>query len=175
MNARHTPLAMMALLVVALGFALLRPKAPAPDLNGKAPGFALMQLDGAPISWKPAPGKITLVNFFASWCVPCLAEHPHMRALADSGVDIIGIAWNDRAPALEAWLAKHGNPYRAVYLDGGQAAIAMGIRGVPESFLIAADGSIAMHLRGAITPPQSAAILEKITSLRGGDAPAAAR
>jgi len=100
-----------------------------------------------------APNGVTLINLFASWCTPCLVEHPQLKALVqEHDVRIIGIAWNDTPDAVRAFLKTHGNPYREVYLDStGDNAIALGLRGVPESYLVGADGRILYHLAGPLT------------------------
>lgn len=160
MNQRFVPFIMFGLLVLTLGSALLHQPAQPPQANRPLPVLALHPLatPDRSIDWQPEAGRFTLVNFFASWCVPCLSEHAAITTLSQT-LPVVGIAWNDTPENLGAWLKKHGNPYRSVWLDhGGEAAIAAGIRGVPESFLIGPDGTVKLHLRGAITPQQQTAI-----------------
>lgn len=97
--------------------------------------------------------KPVLINFFASWCTPCLGEHPLIAALgARDDVLLYGIAWNDSAAGVAAFLQKNGNPYDHVAVDeDGRTAIAYGITGVPESFLIDRGRRIAYHQRGPLT------------------------
>ncbi|MFZ4125853.1 MAG: redoxin family protein, partial [Rickettsiales bacterium] len=93
-----------------------------------------------------------LINFFASWCLPCVAEHSELVALKKQfpAVTFHGIAWNDTAENIDAMLKKHGKPYDFVWADArGKAAIALGLRGVPETFIVR-DGQIIYHLSGAI-------------------------
>lgn len=174
MNARFTPLTMMALLALALGAALMHRAPIPPSLNGAIPALSLRPLADAPgkTTWQPTPGRVTLVNFFASWCLPCLAEHPQITQLAGEDIDLVGIAWNDTPQATENWLEQHGNPYKTVWLDDGEAAIAMGIRGVPESFLIGPDGTIREHWRGAIPPAALTAVRARIQQAKANHAPA---
>lgn len=97
--------------------------------------------------------KPVLINFFASWCAPCLGEHPFIKALgARDDVLLYGIGWNDSAANIAAFLEKNGNPYDHVAIDEkGSTAIAYGITGVPESFLIDRRHRIVYHQRGPLT------------------------
>lgn len=97
--------------------------------------------------------KPVLINFFASWCTPCLGEHPFIKTLgARDDVLLYGIGWNDSASNIAAFLQKNGNPYDHVAVDEeGRTAIAYGITGVPESFLIDRQHRIAYHQRGPLT------------------------
>jgi cytochrome c biogenesis protein CcmG, thiol:disulfide interchange protein DsbE len=98
-------------------------------------------------------GKPVLVNFFASWCTPCLAEHPLMERLAKrDGVTIIGIAWKNRPQDAREWLARLGDPFAAKGYDlEGKMAVDWGLSGVPETFLIDARGIVRLHYRAPIS------------------------
>lgn len=165
MSQRFTPFLMFGLLVLAMGSALLHRPSPPPASNSHFPSLPLYRLDQPDQRrhWQPEPDGVTLVNFFASWCVPCLAEMPLLDTLRKENVTLIGIAWNDTPQALGRWLKTHGNPYRTIYLDqNGEAAIATGIRGVPETFLIGADGRVKLHIKGALTANQIPALKQQI-------------
>ena len=112
-------------------------------------------------------GKPVLVNFFASWCAPCLAEHPMFERLKSrEGATIIGIAWKDKPEATRAWLARLGNPFAKLGFDqDGKIALDWGLSGVPETYLIDAQGIVRLHFRGPITERDLAVILPL---LRGG-------
>ncbi len=98
-------------------------------------------------------GTPVLVNFFASWCTPCIAEHPVLKQLSERNELILyGIGWNDSEEKIAAFLARQGNPYTYAGVDEkGRTAIAYGITGVPESFLLDRSGRIVYHLSGPLT------------------------
>ena len=91
-----------------------------------------------------AVGEVTLVNFFASWCIPCRAEHPILAALAEQdGVRLIGVNYKNDAGQARDWLAKLGNPYVLIGADvSGRVAIDWGVYGVPETFIVDGEGRI---------------------------------
>jgi cytochrome c biogenesis protein CcmG/thiol:disulfide interchange protein DsbE len=98
-------------------------------------------------------GKVVLFNVFASWCLPCLAEMRELEALAEQfpALERHGIVWNDSPKNIRAFLKKHGNPFTMLWRDTtGQSAIALGLRGVPETYLINARGEIIYHIPGPI-------------------------
>jgi cytochrome c biogenesis protein CcmG, thiol:disulfide interchange protein DsbE len=115
-----------------------------PPLAGRAgPGFSSADLEG----------RVTLVNVFASWCVPCRVEHPLLMALAEEGVAIYGIDYKDPAEKAAGWLAELGDPYRAIGADqDGRVAIDWGVYGVPETFVIDAEGRIRHRHVGPLQP-----------------------
>lgn len=90
-----------------------------------------------------AQGKPRFLNIFASWCLPCAAEAPQLMTLAEAGVPVDGIAIRDAREDVDAFLARHGNPYAHIGLDArSQVQIALGSSGVPETFLIDGEGRI---------------------------------
>ena len=94
-----------------------------------------------------------LINIFASWCVPCVIEHPQLMALSREGLPIWGVAYKDKPEAAAGFLARHGNPFARVARDApGQVAIDWGVYGVPESYLIDAQGLIRWRYAGPLTP-----------------------
>lgn len=95
---------------------------------------------------------IKLLNVFASWCGPCRAEHPILTRLAgEDGVTLIGINYKDKPEAARAWLDELGNPYAAIGSDfSGRAGIELGISGVPETFIIDANGIIRHRFAGPV-------------------------
>jgi cytochrome c biogenesis protein CcmG/thiol:disulfide interchange protein DsbE len=106
-------------------------------------GFATADLRGRP----------AIVNVFASWCVPCLAEHPLISALAADGHTVFGLDYKDKPADAVRWLNEHGNPYAAVGADiDGRAGIEWGVTGVPETFVVDADGIVRFKHVGPLTP-----------------------
>lgn len=99
-------------------------------------------------------GKVTLLNVWASWCVPCHDEAPLLMKLAeDRRFRIAGINYKDQPENARRFLGRYGNPFAAVGADiSGRTAIEWGVYGVPETFLVGRDGKIAFKLVGPITP-----------------------
>lgn len=130
---------------------------PSALINEPAPDFILPALAGiaAPaLSSVDLKGKVTLVNVFASWCVPCRAEHPVLLRLArEKSITLYGISYKDRAEDSAAFLRELGNPFAAIGFDGdGRVGIDFGVYGVPETFLIGPDGRVRYKQISAITP-----------------------
>jgi cytochrome c biogenesis protein CcmG/thiol:disulfide interchange protein DsbE len=120
------------------------------------PLAALVARDGKPVPGvAPADfkGAVTLVNVWASWCVPCHDEAPLLMRLAqDDRIRIVGINYKDQAENARRFLGRHGNPFAAVGVDAnGRASIDWGVYGVPETFIVGRDGRIAYKLVGGIT------------------------
>lgn len=167
------PVLLFAALFALLGYRLfLVGQGETPDmipsvLIGKPmPDFRLPpQEPGRPeVTSDAIRGKITLINFFASWCAPCRVEHPSLVALArDKRIQLIGIAYKDRPNDLRDWLQRQGNPYDAIGLDDdGRVAIEFGVYGIPESYLIDRDGRIRFKQTG---PFSESNIAEKLIPL----------
>jgi cytochrome c biogenesis protein CcmG/thiol:disulfide interchange protein DsbE len=113
-----------------------------PPLSGEEPRFATADL----------AGRVSLVNTFASWCVPCRTEHPVLNALARSKrVAIYGINYKDKAAAATAWIAELGNPYARIGVDDGRVGIEWGVYGVPETFVVDRAGRIRYKHVGPLT------------------------
>jgi cytochrome c biogenesis protein CcmG/thiol:disulfide interchange protein DsbE len=128
---------------------------PAPKTN-MPPVPGLVARDGKPLPGIDAAefkGAVTLVNVWASWCIPCHDEAPLLNTLAaDSRIRVIGINYKDQPDNARRFLGRHGNPFVAAGADGnGRASIEWGVYGVPETFLIGRDGNIAYKLVGPIT------------------------
>lgn len=120
---------------------------PSALIGTKAPALALAPLEGSKtpaLTTAAISGKLTLVNVFASWCIPCRDEHPILKELAkDQRLTIVGINYKDREENALRFLGELGNPYSAIGIDpNGTAAIDWGVYGIPESYLVAADGTI---------------------------------
>jgi cytochrome c biogenesis protein CcmG/thiol:disulfide interchange protein DsbE len=120
------------------------PEMDLPPLPGRTPGLATAELKG----------EVSLVNVWGSWCVACLAEHPLLMELRrQQVVPIHGIAWRDEPTASLQWLARHGDPYARIGQDPRSvAAIALGVTGAPETFVVDRAGIIRYKHIGPITP-----------------------
>ena len=128
---------------------------PSPLIGRAAPAFTLPQLAQPEQTWTPQSmaGKVWLLNVFASWCVPCLVEHPVLLQMSKQGtLPIVGFNYKDEPAAASAWLDKHGNPYTTIVADrNGRAAFDYGVYGVPETFLIDRNGTIRYKHVGPLT------------------------
>jgi cytochrome c biogenesis protein CcmG/thiol:disulfide interchange protein DsbE len=136
-------------------------KLPSALIGRMAPATDLPPVPGLVRDGKPVPGivsadffgKVTLVNVWASWCVPCHDEAPILMQLArDDRIRIAGINYKDQPDNARRFLGRYGNPFAASGVDpNGRAAIEWGVYGVPETFVVGRDGKIAYKLVGPIT------------------------
>lgn len=162
-----TPLAVMvALAVLFAGYALKHDPKFIPDaLVGRpAPDIAVAPLgaEGPPVPVRSTLQGPTFVNFFASWCVPCVQEAPTLLAMQGQGARIIGIAFQDTAPAALGFLERYGDPFQVKLIDdGGRAGIEFGVSGVPETFLVGPDGVILAKHSGPMSMADAEAMLLK--------------
>ena len=149
-------LAVVAPLVAVLVMNLGRdPHAIGSPLVGRsAPDFTLRPLDGgAPVTLASLRGKPVVLNFWATWCVPCFEEHPVLqgtaRRLGDK-VRFVGVIYEDSEEQVKSFLERQGASYPSLADPGARTAIAFGIFGVPETYFIDADGRIAAKQVGPL-------------------------
>lgn len=110
-------------------------------------------------------GGPRLLNVFASWCIPCIAEAPQLLRLADAGVRIDAIAIRDTGPAVAEFLQRNGDPYAAIGDDPRSAVqLSLGSSGVPETFLVDGQGIVRRQWVGDIRPEQVAEVLAAMRS-----------
>jgi len=126
-------------------------------INREIPPFDLAPIQGRDRGFgsKDLLGQVTIVNLFGSWCVACQVEHPFLVKVKEKGlVPIYGIDWREKDPtAGPKWLARYGDPYTLVGNDpDSKAAIAFGVTGAPESFIVDQKGIIRYKHIGPITP-----------------------
>ena len=149
------PAAVLAALVAlfAIGLTLDPTKVPSPLIGKPAPAFTLPLLDAdEPLTLERLKGQTVLVNFWASWCTPCLHEHPLLMEEAGKGVRIVGFNYKDEPQAARQWLARHGDPFALIARDGdGRAGLDWGVYGVPETFVLDAQGVIRHKHIGPLT------------------------
>lgn len=169
-------LAVAVPIVALLAYGLTRdPRFIASPLPGhKAPEFSLPVLDSGTgkgtrtdvIRLADMRGSIVVVNFWASWCVPCREEHPILldgaQTYIPKGVRFIGIAYNDKPEDSRDWLKEYGQAYPSLMDDGARVAIDYGVTGVPETFIIDKRGVVAFKKFGPIGPVE---LQEKVDSL----------
>jgi cytochrome c biogenesis protein CcmG, thiol:disulfide interchange protein DsbE len=107
-------------------------------------------------------GKVSVVNVWASWCVPCHDEAPLLTELAkDTRLQLVGINYKDAPDNARRFLGRYGNPFGAVGVDAnGRAAIEWGVYGVPETFVVGREGTIVYKLVGPITPDNIDSVLK---------------
>jgi cytochrome c biogenesis protein CcmG/thiol:disulfide interchange protein DsbE len=98
-----------------------------------------------------ASGEVTLVNFWASWCPPCRAEHPRLLSMAEEGIPILGINFKDKAEHATKYLEDDGDPFVAVGFDPqGRTAIDWGVTAPPETFIVSGDGTVLFRYAGPL-------------------------
>lgn len=121
----------------------------------------------AGLSSRDLRGRPYLLNIFASWCLPCAVEAPQLAALRRAGVAVVGIAIKDKPDDLADFLKRNGNPYLRIGSDARSAVqMALGSSGVPESFIVGADGVIRRQIVGDIHADQVAEIAAAVKAAR---------
>ena len=130
---------------------------PSALIGQPAPETELPPLEGSGLpglDTKAMKGQLTLVNVWASWCVPCRQEHPVLMELAnDKRFKLVGFNYKDKPENARRFLGGLGNPFSALGVDeSGRAAINWGVYGVPESYLVGPDGTILWKQTGPFTP-----------------------
>lgn len=162
---RYVPIAIFAVVAAFFAYALTSgdPSKLPSALIGKPvpqstfPAVEGLQDDKGPVdgftSADLASGKVTVVNFWASWCGPCVEEHPLLTDLATAAqVDVFGVNYKDQATAARRFIGRYGNPFKAIGTDlNGRTAIEWGVYGMPETFVISPNGQIAYKHVGPLT------------------------
>jgi cytochrome c biogenesis protein CcmG/thiol:disulfide interchange protein DsbE len=153
------PLAIFAIVAALFAFALHSgdpSRLPSALIGRPAPSVTLPPLEGLGDKGFSSDllrsGEVTVVNFWASWCQPCVQEHPYLLALRTrTGVKLYGINYKDKAEGARGFLARYGNPFVGVGVDAnGRAAIEWGVTGMPETFVINGKGEIVYKHTGPI-------------------------
>lgn len=124
-----------------------------PLQGNPAPALDLAELPGTPLLTRAAleEEELVILNFFASWCPPCRAEHPTLTALAEAGVPLYGVNYRDREVQALSFLDELGNPYDLIGTDvEARNGRDWGVVAMPETFFIDGDGVIVLHFRGPI-------------------------
>lgn len=151
------PVALVLGLLVLLGVGLsLKPgEVPSPLIGKPAPGLNLpaLRAAGDPQAAAALQQRPRLVNYFASWCTPCLVEHPLLMELSKrDDLVLLGVNYKDARQDAERWLSRHGDPYDLILADrDGAAGLDWGVYGVPETFVLSADGTVLYKQIGPLT------------------------
>ena len=145
-------------------------KIPSALIGRPAPQTTLPALEGLVHNGAAVPGldpavfkgKVSVVNVWASWCVPCHDEAPILTALArDTRLQMVGINYKDSPDNARRFLGRYGNPFSVVGVDGnGRGSIEWGVYGVPETFVVSRDGTIVYKLVGPVTPANLDSVLK---------------
>jgi cytochrome c biogenesis protein CcmG, thiol:disulfide interchange protein DsbE len=164
--------AALALLFLVRLYAGDPSQVPSALIGRPVPAFTLEPLPGLSQAGQPVPGlsdadlkgRVTVVNVWASWCVPCRQEHPALVELAKNpAVRVVGINYKDNPENARRFLGSLGNPFAAVGIDpNGRAAIDWGVYGVPETFVVGPDGTIRHKHIGPLRPEQMRAFLDQV-------------
>lgn len=162
-RARFNPLLLLPPLVFAVfaGVAYVGLKREYPNelpsalVDRSAPSLARVEPLGAdppPVDADLRDGGVTIVNFWASWCAPCRAEHPILTELAEGGLPVVGINYKDAPEQALGFLEELGDPYAKIGADPtGRTGLDWGLYGVPETFVIGPDGTVLMRHPGPLT------------------------
>lgn len=151
------------LVFLAMGFRF-DPRAIDSPLVGKpAPSFVLTDMDGNRFDLEELRGTPVVLNFWASWCQPCIVEHPVLRAAAQryqGRVHFLGVIYQDEPANIRRFLARYGAWGPSLVDPGGKVAIAYGVYGAPETFFISPDGVIVEKVTSAVDPNLLVSILD---------------
>ena len=163
------PLALFLFFAGLAGYMLTQNKiqnVPSQMIEQPLPEFTLAPaLEGMPGVSKSdfVGGKPRLLNIWASWCLPCIAEAPHLERLKEEGVEIIGVAVRDRPEAVQDFLNRYGNPYTRIGSDHiSSLMLEVGASGVPETYVIDAQGNIRYQHIGDVREETVDLLLEKL-------------
>lgn len=181
-----TPVLIFGAIAALFAFALRTgdpSKLPSAFIGKPAPALQLAQLEGLSAGQPPATfdnkalstGKVSVVNFWASWCAPCVAEHPLLEQIKTrAGVDVYGINYKDAPADAVRFLGRYGNPYAAIGTDAaGRNGIEWGVYGTPETFVLNGRGEIVYKHVGPISEQSLVAqVLPAIEKAKASGGPA---
>lgn len=152
-----------AVLVVMVGFLVVLAtgssddrRVSSPLLGRQAPPIVGETLDGEPFDLTQLRSRYVVVNFFATWCVPCIREHPELvefqrRHTAAGDAAVVSVVYDDRPATVREFFADNGGDWPVVLDPEGRVALSYGVAGVPESYLLAPDGTVLVKILGGVT------------------------
>ncbi len=142
------------LVFLAIGFKFDPRTIESPLVGKPAPAFSRVDLDGQPVDLASLAGQPVVINFWATWCQPCVVEHPMLIEAArryEGRVHFLGIVYQDEPALIRRFLASRGEWGRSLLDPGSEVAIAYGVYGAPETFVIDADGVVYRKLTGLLS------------------------
>lgn len=152
------PITVVVAMIALLAYGLTRDPRELPSvlLGQPIPEFEMPTLASEPpvLTDEALQGQVTMINTWASWCVPCRMEHPQITAITlRTGVPVVGLNYKDTRKAARQWLDRFGNPFAVVVFDKkGQLGFDLGVAAVPETFIVDSNGIIRHKVVGPITP-----------------------
>lgn len=159
-------LPLVLLLLLGLFLVSRAPASPGAVVGSRAPDFTLADLDGQPIRMADLRGRPVVVNFWASWCGPCVEEFPLLREAsarhADDGLAVIGVIFEDGSERARGFMQRNGGTWPAAMDPGRRVADAYGILSVPETFFIGRDGTVVARQIGQLS---AASLEEKLAAI----------
>lgn len=134
--------------------------APAPDISGET-------IDGSTYSLRDDRGGYVVVNFFATWCVPCIREHPELvefeeRHRAEGDASVVSVVFDSRPDQVREFFEREGGEWPVVLDPDGRTALRYGVAGVPESYLVAPDGTVLIKIEGGVTADDLDRLLRQV-------------
>jgi cytochrome c biogenesis protein CcmG/thiol:disulfide interchange protein DsbE len=169
-------LAVAVAVPVGLLVAVLATRSPAgtraadsPLLGKRAPAAEATTIDGQPVQVAQYRGRWVVLNFFATWCIPCRQEHPDLIRFADQharagDVQVVGVVYDDSVDEVRKFRQKEGGDWPLLVDPSGRIALDFGVSGVPESYLISPDGTVAAKVVGGV---QAAALDRLLAKVKG--------
>lgn len=144
-----------------------------PLIGRPAPSIAGQTIEGDAYDMAGERGRFVVVNFFATWCVPCIREHPELVAFEEAHREagdaaVVSVVFDSRTEQVREFFAENGGEWPVVLDPDGRIALEYGVSGVPESYLVAPDGTVLTKIEGGVTAGE----LEQLLARAKGEAPA---
>ena len=154
------------LVFLAIGFRFDPRTIESPLVGKPAPGFTLVDLNGAEVALEGLRGRPVVINFWATWCQPCIAEHGLLQQAAqiyEGRVHFLGIIYQDEERLIRRFLESRGSWGPSLVDPGSEVAISYGVYGAPETFVLDSNGQVFRKITGMITWDSLSAALEQVT------------